>query len=169
MALADDIKKAIVTYIAEPLVTTAGSAYLAGGSATGYTATRYFDGGEEDIIVNLAPIVSIVSIENMSTSATLTATSYDFSTEFIWKTDGYTWSYGRKKWKVIYIAGYTTMPAEIARAITIWTAYLTQDSTGKLKSYKTGDDSEVYRDTEDIGGMPEVVRALLGKYKRRRF
>lgn len=166
MALADQIKDAVFRYImgTEIQNSTAIASYFAGGA----TVVAYLDGNEENLVVKTSPIISISAIFDVSQSATITATTYDFysAAGCIYKDNGNAWGVGKRRWKTTYLAGYSAIPQDIQLAIDKWVAYATADSTGALKSYKTGDDSETYF---DIGDMPSQIKALLGKFKRRLF
>jgi hypothetical protein len=155
MALSDQVQKAIETYIGSAL------------SAT--TATAFFDGGNDSLIVEKGPIISITTVFDVSASATVTATAYDFYTSqaCIFKKNGGDWGNEgeRKRFRVDYVYGYASIPDDIQLAIDTWVNYLTADNTGALKSYKTGDDSETYGEVT-VMGMPSTVKALLSRYRR---
>ena len=136
--------------------------------------TEYFDGGHEDLIVKVGPIISITSITDMKATQTtsddtvMTSTAYNFYPErgMIYRYDGSDWNEGRRRWKVSYVAGLGSIPADLQMAVDMWLDYLTSNASGALKSYKTGDDSETYLDVRD---MPRQVKAVLDKYKRTVF
>jgi hypothetical protein len=156
MTIATQVTKAVESYLNTKLTIT--------------TTTEYFDGGFEDLIVRKTPIVSVTSIEDMSSSATVTATTYGFYTAqgFIYYKNEEEWDEGRQKWKVIYTCGYTStaIPADIQLAMDKWVAFLTAEPTGAVQSWSLGDYSETF---VDIGNMPRQVKALLDPYKRRTF
>ena len=166
MALADQVKDAVFRYImgTELVDSSSIAAYFDGGQ----TVVAYIDGGVEDLVVKTNPVISIDEVFDVSSSAAITSTDYHFYPlrGCIYKDNGNNWKDGRRRWKITYVAGYTAIPQDIQLAIDKWVAYLTADSTGALKSYKTGDDSETYF---DIGDMPSQIKALLGKFKRRLF
>lgn len=154
MALSDQVQKAIETYLGTALSVT--------------TATAFFDGGEQELIINKGPIVTISSIYDVSASATVTATAYGFySSGRVYKNNGSDFGNRgeRERFRVIYTYGYSSIPDDIQLAIDTWVNYLTADNTGALKSYKTGDDSESYGEVT-VTGMPATVKALLSRYRR---
>lgn len=133
--------------------------------------TEYFDGGYEDLIVKTGPIISITSVTDMkgtqvtSDDDILTATAYNFYPErgMIYKYSGDIWGEGRRRWKVVYQAGLSSIPDDLQMAIDAWLEHLTSNQSGSLKAYKTGDDSETYVDVKDI---PPEIKVILDKYKR---
>lgn len=137
------------------------------------SVTEFMDGGFEDLIVKIGPIVSITSItDTHSTQATsdddvLTATAYNFNAAKgeIFRYDGCDWEKGRNRWKVVYVAGLQSIPADLQLAIDRWLEYYTDNSNGILNSYTTGDDSESYN-TSSVKDIPSNVRLILDKYKR---
>lgn len=136
--------------------------------------TEYFDGGHEDLIVKKGPIVSITSITDMKATQTtsddtvLTSTAYNFYPDrgMIYRYDGSDWLEGRRRWKVVYVAGLEGITDDLQMAVDMWLDYITSNASGALKSYKTGDDSETYLDVKD---MPVQVKAILDRYKRTVF
>jgi len=163
MAIADQIKSAVYRYImgTEISITTSIASYFAGG----VTVISYFDGGDIDIRVDTSPILSISEVLDVSSTTTATASSYGFDpiAGVIYHENGSYWKEGRRKWKVTYLAGHSAIPGDIQLAMDRWEAYVTADSTGAIKSYTTGDDSETYF---DIGGIPAQIKSLLSKFKR---
>lgn len=165
MALSDQVQKAIATYIW-------GQDADASALSTAVSNIEYCEGGL-DIILRKVPVVSVTEILIVSTSSTVTASTYDFHPEvgYVYKVSGASWAeYARpRNYKVTYTYGFSAIPDDIQLAIDTWVNYLTADSTGALSGYKTGDDSETYSAAVTIAGMPPTVRNLLSKYKRRLF
>lgn len=166
MALSDQITKAVATYIW-------GTGATGAALSTATTAIEYYDGGFIDLIVKKAPIISVVSVFDVSASATVTSTAYGLytATGTIYKNNGSKWgnSGERRRFKITYTYGYTTIPDDIQLAIDTWVNYLTADSTGALSGYSTGDDSETYNQSVSVSGMPSTVKKLLAPYKRMLF
>lgn len=142
---------------------------------TATAVTEYFDGGFEDLIVKVGPIISITSItdtyatQSTSDDAVLTSTAYNFNSTSgeIWRYDGAEWSKGRNRWKVVYQAGWSSgTPDDIDLAVLQWVAYLKANPTAALTSYSTGDDAETYA---EVTNVPDQVKHLLAKYKRTVF
>jgi hypothetical protein len=156
MALADQVKARVLKFINTVHTAT--------------TATVYSDGGFEFLEVNKRPIISVTSVINVepTTAVTATATTYDFYPEqgWIFKKDGSCWesSSRRRKWKITVSYGLQTIPADMQLAIDMWVQHLTENVSGNVKSYKTGDDAESYG---DVGPMPSQVRSLLQPYVKR--
>lgn len=127
--------------------------------------TQVFDGGFEDLIVKIGPIISITSITNNTDATVLASTKYAVDAKYgsIYLTTNSRWAKGRGKWTVVYQAGYATIPDDIQLAIDMWVDYLTTNASGAVSSYKTGDDSETYY---VIDNMPTQVKGLISKYKR---
>ena len=160
MALSDQVKKAIATYIWD--IKADVNAF-----ATAVSSTAFFDGGFVDLIVRRTPLIGVVYIFDITASATVAATSYQHYTAqgIIFKDNGGTWGEDgdRRRFRVEYTYGFTAIPDDVQLAIDTWVNYLTTNNTGAISSYTTGDDSESYVDVKD---MPNTVKALLGKYRR---
>lgn len=153
MALSDQVQAAIEQYLNTAFSVT--------------TATAYIDGGTRYLLIEKSPLVSIVSIYDVDSSATVTATTYGFySSGRIYKHDGSTWgsAENNEQFTVTYTYGYASIPDDIQLAIDTWVNYLTEDNTGGgISSYRTGDDGQVFKTVKD---MPNTVKALL-RGKRR--
>jgi hypothetical protein len=151
MALSDQVQAAIEKFCNTKFSATA--------------LTQKFDGGHDDMIVKIGPIISVTSVTNNTTAVAVTTTAYaaDLEMGAVYRVDGSKWDKDRQKWTLAYSGGYAAIPDDIQLAIDMWVDYLTTNASGAVKSYKTGDDSETYY---DIGDMPHQVRALIAPYRR---
>jgi hypothetical protein len=160
MALSDQVKKAIVTHIWDKNASVSAL-------ATAVSCTAFFNGGFQDLIVTRVPLGTVVSVFDVSQSATVAATSYQYDKNqgIIFKDNGSDWgeSGDRRRFRVVYTYGFSSIPDDVQLAIDTWVNYLTANNSGSISSYATGDDSESYAEVRE---MPNTVKALLSKYKR---
>lgn len=144
------------------------------------TVTDYIDGGELYLITCKAPIISITSITDTADNDTvLTASTYDFYPgegliyldsgldTFSNRTTNPTWGAGRRRYKVIYEAGYAAVPDDITLATLLLITYLRNRQDLSISEQELGDFSVTYR--ESIMAMPQEVKDILDLYKVRHF
>ena len=89
-------------------------AFVEDGGST--TFTEYLDGGELNLWPAYLPILSITSIYDTETEEDVDTDDYTNNGVRIFDPDEGLWSPGLKRYRVIYIAGYTstTLPGEYA-------------------------------------------------------
>ena len=155
----------------------------AGGNPTleSATYTRYLTGrGGRDLALDVWPVTSITSIQDDSTL------DFDGSTYLVGATDYAiqdgehgvvrltsaaahgSWSTGKGQIKAVFVAGFATVPNDLAFAarLAVKNIYELRNRQGKSSS-SMGETSESFRDEELL---PTSVRALLGGYRLpRRF
>jgi len=127
--------------------------------------TEYLDGGQRDLIVGKLPIASITSIADTEDDDALAdADDYDFDPDagliYLTSNSGI-WTRGRRRWKVIYVAGHDGAPSDVKLATFKLIAgdYSRRDSG--LKSEHLGDYSYIRFDD-----FPADVKVILSKYTR---
>jgi hypothetical protein len=143
-------------------------------AAMGNSHVWTFDGkGGLKLFTPQAPIISVTSVETWNGTAweVVDAVSYTPTIgddgEYICFREQYTWVVGILNWRVTYTYGFTTIPADLKRAILLIAHAFARVSlrAPDLKSQSDGDQAFVYNDrmTSDI---PTDALDLLAPYKR---
>lgn len=143
------------------------------------TVVDYLDGGDNELIATKGPIISITSIEDTENDdATLSATAYDFDPKagiiYIENSiEGFPrvrsngdWGEGRRRWKVTYQAGYSSMPDDVTWAVLMMATEAGNRLDPSISSESLGDYSKAYM--MDVLGLNPKVKAILDRYKVRR-
>jgi hypothetical protein len=145
---------------------------------TSTTVTDYIDGGGEYLFTSKAPIISITSITDTSTSTVLSADTYDFypGEGMIYRDDGVSlfsvassnrnWGVGKRRFLVVYEAGHTSIPDEIALATALLITELRNRPDISVSSLELGDYKVMYREAGSLF-TPEI-KAILDLYKVRK-
>lgn len=147
--------------------------------------TRYFDGpGTPELFLPDYPVQTIASVHedgsrNFDSSTALTEGThfivYESSGELVRLSGGPTllsgrlvsnegnWIKGRGVIKIVYKAGYGTVPDDIKLAAIVWGAAIMsrRNHHGKT-TFSLGNFSETF----ERGSMPEFTREILNRYKR---
>lgn len=146
---------------------------------TSTSYTEYVDGGSEFLNTVQYPIISITSITDTQDSTVVDSTDYDFyaNSGMIFRKDNNSlelfaednlfWGPGRKRWKVIYTAGYASTPEDIKLAINMLVAMTRERTDPSIEGENVGD----YQSQRALPaqGWPKEVLQLLRPYKKERF
>jgi hypothetical protein len=136
--------------------------------------TEYHDGpGDSVIMLNQAPVASnptptvFVDPDHEWSADDKVAEDdwwIDETAGELWRKDG-VWPLGRRNVRVIYTAGYTTVPYDLQLSVFEAVAYLRSRQEGKLWgiSSKTLAETSVTRFELDF---PETVKMIWSRYKR---
>ena len=120
-----------------------------------------------------APIQSVTYVEYWNGTAweeidsvTYTPT-IDDNGDYIYFRESYVWDRGVANWKVTYIYGFTSLPADLKRAILqiaqSYTTTITRDPS--IKSQSDGEQTITYRDVGEIKPPADAER-VLQHYRR---
>lgn len=77
------------------------------------------------------------------------------------------WGGGRHYWRVIYTAGFATVPEDVQEACAQWVSerfWLTKRDPGVMNTFASGTGTSY---SEGLGVMPGSVQAMLGPYIKR--
>lgn len=134
-----------------------------GAKFTNATFTEYLTGGTGSLVLPHVPITSITSIaDHWNSDAVTPATDYQLDAEsgLVRAVGEAMWSEGVRRWKVIYVGGYSGAPSDVQLAALMLIAgrYNRRDS---LQSERLGD----YNYSAEAG-LPTEVRELLSPYRR---
>lgn len=87
------------------------------------TKTEYYDGsGREVLVLDCFPVTSVTTVSYWDGSDWVDLTSSDYNALRIKNqssifTDGYTFTKGTMNYKIVYVAGYSTIPSDIQLAM----------------------------------------------------
>lgn len=129
--------------------------------------TEYYDGiGGTELVLRNRPVISVTSVayntEGNSTGAYTTLDSDDYFVDLeagiIKSQQSFVGNY--HTWKVIYTAGYTAIPDDVAEACARMAAYMTEQGTAgtNVKKRQEGQRSVEYFDTQ--GGGSSLLNSL---------
>jgi uncharacterized phiE125 gp8 family phage protein len=141
------------------------------------TYTEYYNGDDTgELMLRNWPIVSITSIHidqdgdrSWESDELINSANYYYDAdngiiEFVQATGtGPTWfEPGIKNIKVIYVAGYATIPNELVHALVMYVAWLfNRTATEGTTTMALGGKTEVY----DHSFLPNYIRRILDKFK----
>jgi len=125
-------------------------------------------------------ISSVTSIKDAYNSdSTVAATNYTLDTSYgaIYINDDATdlefdqqiWGKGRGRWKVTYVAGYSTVPEDLQGACVRLVAYYRDRVAPGISSEKIGNYSVAFQTAVSSYGIPEDVAAMLEPYRNQRI
>ena len=151
-------------------------AYL-GHAIKSTTYTEYYDGdGTKKLLLRKWPIVSVTSINvdidrDFASDTVMDSDDYYVDTENgiidVWQETGVgptVFEFGIKNVKIIYVAGYATIPNDLVHIANEHVAFLFRRSaTEGTTSQSLGGKSEIY----DERDMPAWLRHRLSPYKDR--
>jgi hypothetical protein len=145
---------------------------------TSTAITDYIDGGDHYLVTSVAPIISITSITDTANNDTVvTASTYDFYAKegliyldsgldtFTNDVSNFNWGVGKRRYKVIYQAGYTAVPDDVVLATNLLITYYRNRSDISVNKQDLGDFSTSYAGS--VYGMPPEVKAILDPYRVR--
>ena len=126
--------------------------------------TEYYDGGEKgELTLRNYPVNSIASFSDRNvTDNEDSFSSYDTRDYFIDSTAGIlqgigSWWGGYDSWKIVYNAGYATIPDDLAEACASLAAYLSNSNTSSggtgIKSKQEGQRKIEYFDPSSSGSV----------------
>jgi len=139
------------------------------------TITEYVDGGGKVLLLKQRPVLTLTSVSDRQDSppSALTAPEYELDDEagtiyrkinYSGHPSGATWESGRRRWEVIYTAGYLTCPADVQQAVLRWIESLMR--SGDVQSEKLGDYAYTLKAQADAGSVtpPDDAALLLAPY-----
>lgn len=149
------------------------------------TLTEYYDGkGSNRIVLDRRPVISITSIHDDTDreygSATLVAASdyvlyedrgiveYDASERTFTSTKAY-FADGQKNVKVVYVAGYSTIPTDVEQACIMLVALLYNRGEQRADGIKTEAQAGTYNVAYVGTLMIPEIKQLLERYKEWRI
>jgi uncharacterized phiE125 gp8 family phage protein len=135
------------------------------------TYTEYMDGdGTGELILNQFPIISVTSIHDdldrdFTSTFLIAATDYVIYKERgvikLFRNEG-AFQKGLQNLKVIYVAGYATVPGDLVDALIQMVEFMYNRSrTGGMQSQSLGGKSETY----DQSRIPAEVKRTLNSYR----
>jgi hypothetical protein len=142
------------------------------------SVTEKVDGGCEYLIMERAPISSIVSITDNEDSTTVTSSGYDFYSDaalvykeldvLLWPNITENWGVGKQRYTVVYVAGHSAVPETIK-----WVAYKLIERNLKALPDSNNKGRWTQPDIVNVekpmlyGMLTAEERALLAKYRHR--
>ena len=143
-------------------------------ATTPHTQVWQFSGkGAEKLYTPNAPIKSITSIKYWNGTAyeLIDSASYtsviDDNSDYIYFREGYVWDKGVANWQVTYVYGFTTLPADLKRAILqiaqSYSTSITRDPS--IKSQSDGEQTITYREVTEPT-VPNEAMSILQHYRR---
>lgn len=147
------------------------------------TYTEYYDGnGEPDLLLAHGPIISVTSLNVDSgrtyADATLLTEGSDFvsykdearvemlrGSGLAWAQEDAVFPNAQQAVKIVYVAGYATIPADLELAANEMAAYLynNRGASMAVSSQSIGGFSESYSD-EQAAAIPNNVKLMLAPY-----
>lgn len=171
---ADDVELQSTLDAAEAAIET----YL-GVTLTPTAVTEWHDGSRTQIVLDKAPIVDVTSVTEYSgtTAQDLTAQPLDGSTfdGYGYEVDSVTGLLSRtssgyvarfaSRVKVVYQAGYATLPADLKQAVLELTRHLWETQRGRSAGRPVPGYDEEYQPTGQGFAFPNRVMELLRPYR----
>jgi hypothetical protein len=140
------------------------------------TLTEDIDGGHVDLITKFRPIISVTSITDVYDSSTVDSDDYVVENNSglirlsihssIWTYICKGWPRGRKRFRVVYQTGYSSVPADVQLAIDTLVSIRTNRPDASIASQTIGDYSVSYA-AGSGNSMPADVARLLAPYVTR--
>lgn len=88
-----------------------------GISLSSQSFTEYLSGGGCSLWLRKGPVTAVVSVTDLETSSEESSSNYRVLEDQIALVGGGRWLSGRRRWEVIYVAGYASVPNRILLAL----------------------------------------------------